>query len=249
MNLIPAERRHLSRSIGSVLRSIIGATSSACDSSPRQNPHGSCGFFGTCGDPSHVLFSYFLPGMSIEDYILRMMTYMGCDDYVYRTATGFVKRLADHTSPVDENAGDVAKTSSASNDVVTPWSIHRIFLGAAIIASKVCDDEPRNMMLFANCGGVDLCEVCSIEVVVLGLLQYDVFVTSEQFREINKMIDVGFAVLSPGTPQRHHHGNRGADNHLSATPLSCSSFGALSGDDSDDEPDEDDDARIDVVCA
>jgi hypothetical protein len=174
-NLLPAQRRHLSRSISNVLRSIMAVRADG------ENPHSACGYFGTCGDPAHVLFSYIIPAMPIEDYIARLMTYMQCDEVVFRTATAYVTRLA-----------------TPGLSILTPWSIHRIFLGAAIIASKFCDDAPKHMHLFASCGGIELRETCTVERVLLNLLRFEVFVSCEQYREINKCIDAGFVFSRPG---------------------------------------------------
>ena len=237
MNLVPSERRALSKSIASVLRSTMASTN--CIEEGAGNPHGSCGLAGACADPSHVFFSYHIPGMSIDDYIFRLMTYMSCDDYVFRTAVVYVKRLVD------------ASSSCSFSNPLTPWSVHRIFLGASIIASKICDDEPRHMQIFSSCGGVECSEACAIELVLLSMLGYDLFVSADQFRQVNKVIEAGFFAKSLATccvtPSRSSHHRQ----HSSTTPLSCStSFGALSEEEeeNEEEDDNDNDNAIQVIC-
>lgn len=253
-DLPPAQRRLLSKSIGSALRSIMGVHRGA------DHPHLACGYFGTCHDPAHALFSHQMPSLAIEEYIQRLMTYMQCDEVVYRMATLLVARVAQMTAA----PAAVAAASSAPvwPSVVTPWSVHRLFLAAAVIASKSLDDEPKHMHIFASCGDLQLRETCAIERVLLGLLQFDTFVSSEQFRAVNRSIDAGFmlpplCIAEPTTPAAA----AAAVPHAASTALcaaaevatacrplvaslspSSSGGGELSGDDMDDD-------TIEVICA
>lgn len=258
-DLPPAQRRLLSKSIGAALRSIMGVPRGA------PHPHLACGYFDTCDAPAHILFSHQMPSLSIEEYIQRLMTYMQCDEAVYRTATLLVARVALMTAAP---AAAASSSSPAWPSVVTPWSVHRLFLAAAIIASKCLDDEPKHMHLFASCGGLQLRETCVIERVLLGLLQFNTFVSSEQFRAVNRSIDAGF-MLPPlciaeqptATPAAAAAATATAALPHSASAALCaaaavatacrplvvslspsSSGGELSGDEMDDD-------AIEVVCA
>lgn len=106
-----------------------------------------------------------IPTISICAYLNRIHQYSSCSDSCYILAFIYLDRL------LQNNPGF---TLSSRN-------VHRLILSAVVLAIKYSDDFYADNLTYAKIGGVPLVEMNRLEIDMLKLLHYNLYVDNELY--------------------------------------------------------------------
>lgn len=106
-----------------------------------------------------------LPRITIHDYILRMYCYGTNEEAIYTVAKIYLIRAV------------------RNGETITPWTVHRMYLIATVIASKFLNDSSQSNSTFAKIGGIPVGELNTLEVKFLTAIGFDLWVTPEEYEE------------------------------------------------------------------
>jgi len=108
-----------------------------------------------------------IPAIGLREYLERVARYSGCSAECFVLALVYIDRII----------------QSSPNFVVNSYSIHRLLITSVMLAAKFFDDHYYNNAYFAKVGGVAYAEMNSLEVEFLFMLNFDLFVTSETYKQ------------------------------------------------------------------
>ena len=105
-------------------------------------------------------------------YLLRIDKYCPCTPSYYVVALIYLQRLIKKNTPT----------------IFNNISFYRTYLAAFIVASKWLQDKIHPIEHYAEVGGIPKNELISIEECFLNLIDFDIFVSPEEFKESFKQI-------------------------------------------------------------
>eukprot|EP00826_Nyctotherus_ovalis_P037649 TRINITY_DN3452_c0_g1_i8.p1 TRINITY_DN3452_c0_g1~~TRINITY_DN3452_c0_g1_i8.p1 ORF type:complete len:202 (-),score=43.07 TRINITY_DN3452_c0_g1_i8:176-781(-) len=117
--------------------------------------------------PSTAFDSKRVPCITMEEYLNRVSYYANCSPSCYVVAFIYIDRLLVNNPQMK----------------LTGRNVHRIALAAIVLAIKYVDDLYMNNLVYARIGGVTLQEFNYMEIGMLTLLNYDLYVDSEAYFE------------------------------------------------------------------
>lgn len=108
-----------------------------------------------------------VPSISIADYLRRIAIYSHCSPECFVFALIYLDRL------LMNNPGFS----------ITQCNVHRLIITSVLIAAKARDDTYYSNSYYASIGGITTKELNRLELMLLDMLQYNLFVTLEVFTE------------------------------------------------------------------
>lgn len=115
-----------------------------------------------------------IPGISIMAYLSRIHLYADCSDSCYILAFIYIDRL------LQNNPGLA----------LSYRNIHRLLLTAVLLAIKYSDDIYAENLTYAKIGGIQLDELNVLEVDMLKLLRYSLYVNNELYFQYANEIEL-----------------------------------------------------------
>eukprot|EP01061_Rhynchopus_euleeides_P009831 TRINITY_DN1913_c2_g1_i2.p2 TRINITY_DN1913_c2_g1~~TRINITY_DN1913_c2_g1_i2.p2 ORF type:complete len:166 (+),score=80.87 TRINITY_DN1913_c2_g1_i2:240-737(+) len=109
------------------------------------------------------------PEISMRDYLQRWLTHTKCDKEVLVIAVVYIDKICTNTELS-----------------LTKTNVHRIVLGALVIATKWHQDRVHSNHYYAAIGGVQRAELARLERCVLNDLQFETHVTPSLFAKYMK---------------------------------------------------------------
>eukprot|EP00826_Nyctotherus_ovalis_P010026 TRINITY_DN1265_c0_g3_i3.p1 TRINITY_DN1265_c0_g3~~TRINITY_DN1265_c0_g3_i3.p1 ORF type:complete len:175 (-),score=50.32 TRINITY_DN1265_c0_g3_i3:18-542(-) len=106
-----------------------------------------------------------LPTISFHDYLARIRKYIDCSESCFILAFIYIDRALQNNSFL---------TLSCLN-------VHRLALAATILAVKYLEDLYSRNIIYAKIGGVTLAELNVLESSMLEMLEYNLYVSPDQF--------------------------------------------------------------------
>eukprot|EP00756_Hemistasia_phaeocysticola_P009452 Hpha_TRINITY_DN14890_c1_g1::TRINITY_DN14890_c1_g1_i1::g.169884::m.169884 len=140
------------------------------------------------------------PIRSLRDYLRRLAKYMACSAGCFLYSLILIDRLVKYSG------------ERADLWISKPFSMHRLFLTALMLAAKLNDDIFYINTYYAKVGGVTAQELCLLEAHFLNMIEWDIFVSAEEYRRYESQLGVI---------------NNGDDDWLSG-PTSCARSVGLS---------------------
>eukprot|EP00300_Choanocystis_sp_HF-7_P011837 c17634_g1_i3.p1 GENE.c17634_g1_i3~~c17634_g1_i3.p1 ORF type:complete len:169 (+),score=43.67 c17634_g1_i3:78-509(+) len=122
-------------------------------------------------DLHNVFVSSTAVSCSLADLEKRFATYLHCSGESFVAAAVLAVRLW-QTYP----------------EIFSPRTLHKLLAGLLVVAVKLTDDRHKDNRFFAACSGVTLKEMNTLERVVLGLLDFNVFVDGDQCVELESKL-------------------------------------------------------------
>ncbi len=122
-----------------------------------------------------------IPKISITDYVLRVQQFVSCSESCFICAAIYMDRF-----------------QIATNCWLDPFTFHRLFITALLIAAKVNDDDIQNNAIYAKIGGLSTLELNMLECELLNYLQFDVIVSVERFEHCCAAMNACSAFKSNG---------------------------------------------------
>ena len=107
-----------------------------------------------------------IPGISLEDYLIRIQTYSGIE----KSTLILSLILIDH----------ICKKSGL---ILTYYNIHRLLFGSVLIAIKFNEDTYYDNKFYSEIAGVKIKELKMIEYTFLELSDFNVFVDKGEFEQ------------------------------------------------------------------
>lgn len=107
-----------------------------------------------------------MPPIDVKAYLLRIAEHGQCSDEVFVLACIYVLRLHQRYG---------------SSFPVNVWSVHRILFTCILLAVKFFDDILFNNQIYSMIGGIPLKELNALEVDLLTLLEFNLFVCLDEF--------------------------------------------------------------------
>jgi hypothetical protein len=86
-----------------------------------------------------------VPGLSLRDYCTRIVEYSQCTPECFLFALAYIRRAAAKGFPISE------------------LTVHRLLITAVVVAVKVRDDRRYKLVHYARIGGVDVGDLCTME--------------------------------------------------------------------------------------
>lgn len=105
------------------------------------------------------------PAIDLSAYMRRMHDYMYCSLEAYVLASVLITRLEE----------------TSKQSIICPGSVHRLLLTASVVAAKMNDDVFLDNKHYADVGGISLTEMNRLELALLDTLNYQVFVSPDQY--------------------------------------------------------------------
>lgn len=113
--------------------------------------------------PFHALRA---PSVTPSNYLARLVRHSHCSRSAFVTALLYMDRAAARAPELQLNE----------------YNVHRLLLTCVLLATKYHDDILYDSVHFAYVGGVDLAELNKLELTMLKLLDYRLFVSVEEYR-------------------------------------------------------------------
>lgn len=117
------------------------------------------------GAPS-VFHALHAPCITPVEYLRRLTRYSFCSRSVFVVAFLYLQRVAHRAS---------------ARLLLTSLSVHRLLLVAVLLATKMLDDVLYDNAHFAKVGGLELRDLNMLELNMLALLDFDLYVTPAAF--------------------------------------------------------------------
>jgi len=112
-----------------------------------------------------------VPPISLEDFCLRLEKYFRCSPSCFIVATANLIRMQ-HKEP----------------SLFHSLTVHKLVLGALVVATKFCEDVVCSQNHYAKCGGIELSELNTIESATLDVLKFEASVSDSEFRITHLMM-------------------------------------------------------------
>ncbi|ESL06086.1 cyclin [Trypanosoma rangeli SC58] len=124
--------------------------------------------------PSFDFFcAEFVPGISLEKYAQRLVTYMKCTSEAFIFALAYIRRFLNLGFPLHSR------------------SIHRVLLTSMVVAAKTRDDLYCSMSYYAQVGGVSNRDLNMMELrLLVDLLDFRAEVPPDEYRAVCNAITV-----------------------------------------------------------
>ena len=131
-------------------------------------------------DPKFTRFhSVKIPSISILDYLRRLQKYFACTPECFVLSLVYIDRII----------------KAHPDFSVCEYNVHRLLVTAVMIAAKFFDDLYYSNAYYAKVGGIKTRELNVLEVHLLGLLNWRLFVGPEEFDQYKN--HVLMAVIGP----------------------------------------------------
>jgi hypothetical protein len=108
-----------------------------------------------------------IPFINLRDYLERIAKYSGCSSECLVLALVYIDRII----------------QGSQNFIVNSYCIHRLLITSVMLAAKFFDDHYYNNAYYAKVGGVTYSEMNALEVEFLFMLNFDLFVTTETYKQ------------------------------------------------------------------
>ena len=113
-----------------------------------------------------------IPGISIEDYLLRIQTYSNVEKSTLIICLIFIDRLC-HTAGV----------------TLTHYNIHRILFTAVLLSIKYNEDSFFENKYYSEIAGVKIKELKLLEYTFISMIDFKLFVTDEIYEKYKNYLD------------------------------------------------------------
>ena len=123
------------------------------------------------------------PDMKLQDYLTRIVKYTDVSGEALILSMIHINRIY----------------RLLPNFPVNLLTIHRLLLTSVLISAKFYDDRFLNNARYARVGGVDKKEMNVLEVELLFLLDFDLFVTTEEYHKIYRELVLSNPLLIKDT--------------------------------------------------
>jgi len=125
-------------------------------------------------DPSRMSKFHALrpPPISIQDYLDRIAKYSCCSEECFVLALIYIDRLI-QCNP---------------DFLVNSLNVHRIIITSVMLAAKFFDDHYYNNAYYGKVGGVSNSEVNSLEIEFLFMVNFNLFVATEEYNVYNQRL-------------------------------------------------------------
>eukprot|EP01083_Nonionella_stella_P176232 616031_1 len=110
------------------------------------------------------------PAISIQDYLERIAKYAACSSECFVLALIYVDRIIQGNHYF----------------VVNSLNVHRLLITSIMLAAKFFDDQYFNNAYYGKVGGVPCKEINSLEIEFLFMVNFNLFVTSEQYKQYHR---------------------------------------------------------------
>jgi hypothetical protein len=107
------------------------------------------------------------PSMPISSYLKRLEQFMKCSEESFIFALIYLDRLSEQESDF----------------IINDFCIHRVFLAALVVAAKFIDDKYYKNSYYARVGGINTCEMNTLEHQFLILIDFRLFVSPDEFEK------------------------------------------------------------------
>eukprot|EP00756_Hemistasia_phaeocysticola_P009453 Hpha_TRINITY_DN14890_c1_g1::TRINITY_DN14890_c1_g1_i2::g.169885::m.169885 len=122
------------------------------------------------------------PTRSLRDYLRRLAKYMACSAGCFLYSLILIDRLVKYS-------GERADLWISNNFMLfKPFSMHRLFLTALVLAAKLNDDIYYINTYYARVGGVTQQELCLLEAHFLNMIEWDIYVSAEEYRRYESQL-------------------------------------------------------------
>lgn len=161
-------------------------------------------------EPVSVFFSVTKPDIQTGLYIRRLVRYAQCSRSAFIIGLVYLKRLEANDNKL----------------VLSPYNMHRLLITSLMLAAKIVDDRCYSNAHYARVGGIaTVKEMNRLELQMLALLKYDLFVSPEEYdffvRNLhdNKVLPNSPSAITriheyfPKQAQRSLLNNQGAASH------------------------------------
>lgn len=132
---------------------------------------------GTIGDETRgtpLFDSASIPGIGIGRYLQRLDKYFDCSEACHVLALIYLQHFSD-----------------LSDDfALTLRNVHRLYLISLVSAAKFWDDVFFDNTYYARCGGIRLPELNRLELTFLGVLNFKLWISAEEFQGALKSFDL-----------------------------------------------------------
>jgi len=108
-----------------------------------------------------------IPYITLKEYLERIAKYSGCSSESLVLALVYIDRII----------------QGSQNFIVNSYSIHRLLITSVMLAAKFFDDQYYNNAYYAKVGSVTYSEMNALEVEFLFMLNFDLFVTTETYKQ------------------------------------------------------------------
>lgn len=113
-----------------------------------------------------VFFSVTKPDIQTDLYIRRLVRYAQCSRSAFIIGLVYLKRLETNDSKL----------------ILSPYNMHRLLITSLMLAAKIVDDRCYSNAHYARVGGIaTVKEMNRLELQMLALLKYDLFVSPEEY--------------------------------------------------------------------
>jgi len=72
--------------------------------------------------------------------------------------------------------------------LISRFNIHKIILASMLIASKINEDKIHTNYYFCRVGGINLIEMNTLEIDILNLIQFNLFVDEDSYRQYDRHV-------------------------------------------------------------
>ena len=131
--------------------------------------------------------SAYAPEISIEAYVERVYKFSKASNCVYVIAMIYIDRLIE-----------------GEGLVVTALNVHRLFITCILVAAKFYDDEFFKNAFYATLGGIDASEMNMLEIDLLNMIKFSLFVSPESYASYKKHLlfeeSFGQTLIPPSSP-------------------------------------------------
>ncbi|KAH3762429.1 cyclin, N-terminal domain protein [Pelomyxa schiedti] len=153
----PPGQAHVASAVALLLSTLVRCTAEAQSRGRSKLDAATCAqFSGPGGQP---------PAIGIEDYLIRIETHSGCTRSALVAALVYVDRVL-HLNPLF---------------AVTEGNVHRLILTCIVLAIKHHEDTFYTNAYYSKVGGVSLAEMNVLEVRLLNLLHFELYISDKQF--------------------------------------------------------------------
>ena len=113
-----------------------------------------------------------IPGISIEDYLLRIQTYANVEESTLIICLIFIDKLC-HTADV----------------TLTHYNIHRILFIAVLLSIKYNEDSFFDNQYYSEIAGVKIKELKLLEYTFVSMVDFNLFVSNEIYEKYKNYLD------------------------------------------------------------
>jgi len=125
----------------------------------------------------NIYTSHYVPNIKIGDYFLRIYRYTDCSIECYILGLVYIDRLLTKNPDI----------------IFNNFTAHRILFSCTILAIKYLEDYYYSNSHYAKIGGLTLSEINKLEINTLKLLNFNAFVSFEEYQiynlTLNKIIN------------------------------------------------------------